>query len=148
MSKLQSTRIGTVKEISTFDVINGGSMSDYDGMYVLLDAANGTKYYAWFNVDGNTVDPAVAGRTGIPIPVDTGLDDYFSVAATCETVLEAVSGSPFSVAVIGGGTVVEVTNNTKGEAEDITSAGNINVAVTQQGVTAVQVILKSGSTIY
>lgn len=57
-----------------------GSLS---GVYFLVSSTT-INYYVWFNVDGGSTDPAVAGRTGIEIDIGSGSDR--------DTVASAING--------------------------------------------------------
>jgi len=64
-----------------------------DGEHFLIDALSsdfGTNvpYYVWFDLDASSVDPAVAGRTGIEVDVVTG-DTAADVATKLSAALEA-----------------------------------------------------------
>lgn len=48
-----------------------------DGTYFEIDApddhaGNNQEFYVWFDLDGSSVDPAIAGRTGIEVDILTG----------------------------------------------------------------------------
>lgn len=70
--------------------------ADLDGEHYLVDAPSsnfGTNqgYYVWFDLDGGSTDPAVAGRTGIEVDVITG-DTAADVATKLSAALEADGG--------------------------------------------------------
>lgn len=59
-----------------------------DAKYFTLEDAQGNGFYIWFDVDGGSVDPAPAGRTGIEVDISTG-DSANAVAAAMEAALDA-----------------------------------------------------------
>lgn len=44
---------------------SGGSLNNK--YFLLSDVSTTNKYYVWFNINGAGVDPAIPGRTGVPI---------------------------------------------------------------------------------
>lgn len=108
--------------VATADV--GG---DLNSTYFLINSPT-VGYYAWVNVDSTGVDPAIAGRTGIPILIsedDTaddvgaairtafGLVPAFTVTgATTTAILTNAVAGPAAVAVDGAvPTGFTITNN-------------------------------------
>jgi len=100
-----STAIGIQTVTTVADV--AGSLNS---TYFLLDSANGgTNYYVWINVDSGGVDPAIAGRTGVPVAIaedDTAADIATAVAAAIDAL------ATFAAAAVGP--VVTVTNSAGG----------------------------------
>lgn len=47
-------------------------------------SSSGVNYYCWYNLDAGGVDPAVAGKTAVPVAIATG--DSTSVIATATAV--------------------------------------------------------------
>lgn len=58
-----------------------------------LEASNGTKYYAWYTVTGGAaaVDPAIAGRTALPITIAPNATAA-AVATATAAAIDAVGG--------------------------------------------------------
>lgn len=47
-----------------------------NGSYFLIDSAhNENRYYVWANIDGVGTDPAIVGRTGVPVLTTAGLPE-------------------------------------------------------------------------
>jgi len=124
--------VGTQPEITeiTCEADVAGSLS---GEYITLDAP-GTEYYAWFDIDDlGSVDPAIAGKTGIIVSAPVADLDTATKVAT------AVAAAINAEADFGAGSaaaVVTVTNAANGAVADATYgdtgwAGAPNV--TQQG---------------
>jgi flagellar hook-associated protein 3 FlgL len=61
-----------------------------DGTYFTLSSPS-TDYYVWYDFDGSSTDPLVAGRTGIEVDILTG-DTADVVAAKTALAIEAVTG--------------------------------------------------------
>lgn len=101
----EKTKITTVADSS-------GSLS---GTYFTLanhDAS--TLYYAWFDVDNGSTDPAPAGRTGIE--VDIAQDASASAVASA---LKAALDAESDFAALSSGAVVTLENNNIGASEDV-----------------------------
>jgi hypothetical protein len=67
--------------------------ADLGGEHFLIeslddDFGSDASFYVWFDLDGSSVDPAPAGRTGIEVEVVTG-DDAAAVATKLKDALEA-----------------------------------------------------------
>lgn len=67
--------------------------------YFLINGANGTNWYIWFNVNSAGTDPMIAGRTGVSVALSTGASAN-TVASGVRTALASVT----SVTTIGGST--------------------------------------------
>lgn len=101
------------------------------GQHMLLNAAGDTtQYYAWFNIDAGGGDPAVSGRTGIPVAI-TSLDTAPTVAAAYQAAVDALA--TFTATVLSN--VVTVTTATGNETTNASNVdvGGLTVATTQQG---------------
>lgn len=90
------------------------AFSDPDGTYFLLNSAkDATEYYVWFDLDGGSVDPAPAGKTGIEINVTTG-DSASVIAAAVQAAIDALGDFDATVS----GAVVDVKGAAVGEVTD------------------------------
>lgn len=78
--------------------------------YFLLNSVT-TYYYIWFNVNGAGVDPALAGKTGVPVALATGatanaVATAIAAQLTLLTTLERVAASTnhvyFNILLTGG----------------------------------------------
>lgn len=63
------------------------------GQYFLYSSKT-VDYYAWFSVNGGGVDPAVASRTGIEVPLTTGMTTTQIAAIIAETLNDAAYDVP------------------------------------------------------
>ena len=73
-----------VGEIVTMDG-TGATPTGLDGTYFLISSL-ARDYYVWFNVDGISVDPMVASRTGIVVALTSG-DSLFTILNNLKTAL-------------------------------------------------------------
>jgi hypothetical protein len=113
--------------------------------YFLLDAVS-SSHYVWFNTDASGTDPAIGGRVGIQVNINS-LDDDNTIASKMQTAIAAYTEGPGSPetspysAAIGGSPLtntVTITNTTVGDVTDITDgSGNESTGfafiVVQQG---------------
>ncbi len=94
--------------VATF---SAGANSNLNSTYFnFSDALDAHKYYAWFNVNGEGVDPTVATRTGVPIALSAGAS-----ANTIATALRAAIGALGSSAYFttGGSSAITTITNKK-----------------------------------
>lgn len=109
----------------------GGTITTGD--YWLISSANdATEYYVWYNVDSGGGDPAIAGRTAIPVAISSA-DTASQVATATASALDALADFSASANVA----TVTITNAAAGiteVAEDV-SAG-VTISVTTYGATA------------
>jgi len=108
-----------------------------DGEYFLLNTPNnGTYYYVWFDwVGGAGNDPALQGRTGIPVSFSYPQSNV-TVANNTATAISTIAGIDYSVSVQND--VITVTCNSTGEvpdAEDMSNS-NFDIDVANQGKSA------------
>jgi hypothetical protein len=92
--------------------------------YFTIDTTT-TSYYVWFDVNGNGVDPTVAGKTGIEINLATGATNA-QVATAVKNALDALD---YFSATINTATVT-VTNAVMGYVTNAAGAGNSGFTVT------------------
>lgn len=108
-----TTKIGVQTIVVRADV--AGNLNN---KYFYLNSANsGVGYYVWFNVNGAGVDPAIAGRTGVPVAIATGAIAA-DVGAAVTTAVTALA--EFDAA---GTTTVTVTNSAGGPFTPMSDAG-------------------------
>jgi hypothetical protein len=121
----QQTKIQCVADVS----------SSLNNKYFLFSNANNqTKYYAWFNVGGAGVDPAVAGRTGVAVAIPTNASAS-AVASALAAALDALTGVTSEVNV-NNSTEVYLTLTAVGESEvvkDGTAATGFTFVQCQKG---------------
>lgn len=107
--------VGTQAEVTdiTCEADTAGSLS---GEYITIDDPT-TEYYAWFDVDDEgSIDPAVAGKTGIVVGI-TANDTATAVA----TALTAAINAETDFGATSAAAVVTVTNANTGAATDATN---------------------------
>lgn len=77
------------------DLTFPSSASIDNGDYFTINSANEVnEYYVWFDLDGqNTADPAVSGKTGVPVSFTKGLVEITEV--TCPAAASITSGQYF-----------------------------------------------------
>lgn len=107
--------------------------------FLLQDEASAHLYYVWINVNSAGVDPAIAGRTGVPIAVATGATAG-TIGTAIASAVAALNGSAsFSTS---GTTTVTITNLTAGPFVPITDGAaptGFTFAVTAGGKTTINV---------
>lgn len=100
-----------------------------DAVYFTINSPT-TSYYVWIDVDNGSVDPSVAGKTGIEVDISTG-DSANDVATAVATAVNAVDDFIASSA----SNVVTITNLDSGSVTDVNAGtSTFTVAVTVQGV--------------
>jgi len=89
-----------------------------------------TEYYIWYNVNNESTDPNVAGKTGVEVNITSNSSDIEVANATLGKLNELAS---FDVTITGA--TLTITNTTSGDVTDASDvdAGLISVIVTQQG---------------
>lgn len=86
-------------------------------------------YYVWFNLDSGGVDPALAGKTAIPVAITTG-DTGAQMATAAAAAIDALAAFVSSA----GTTIITITNAVTGAATDIAVGTSVTtVGVTTQG---------------
>jgi len=129
-----------VQEETEIVAVDGASI--IQSSHFLLSSVEGnTDYYAWFNVDGGGVDPAPAGRTAIPIAINS-IDDADTVAAA---IASAIDGVVDFSATATDDTII-VVNADPGETPDMDDVDTgLLITVLCQGVAPDPVIIMPGS---
>lgn len=105
--------------------------------FLLNDALNVHKYYVWFNINSAGVDPAVAGRTGVPIAGATNASAATLGAAVAVAVAALNSTASFTAT---GTSTVMITNKVTGTFTpmiDGSSATGFTFAVTGSAGTTI-----------
>ena len=108
----------SLQEKFGFDA-TGAVATNLDGTYFLV-SSTATDYYVWFNLDGGSVDPMVAGRTGIPVAIATG-NPSTTIASNIQNAIQNVGGAKtiFYYLTTSAGDFFRITNNTVGNVTDI-----------------------------
>jgi len=125
-----------VKEVSTIQTVADVSSSLNSKYFVINTALDALSYYVWINVATAGVDPAVAGKTGVPIAVSANASAD-TIAAAIQVALDALPG--FVATVVTD--TVTVTNASDGAATDLANGAGgattgFTLAVTTAGVTS------------
>ncbi len=125
------TQVTTVADVS-------GSLG---GKYFTLNAPNsGTAYYVWIDVDNGSVDPAVAGKTGVEVDIAQDATQ----GQVGDAVQAAVDALAAFTATDDNGGVVTITAVAKGPATDATAGDSgFAILVTTQGLLSTVAISSS-----
>ena len=127
------------KEDSTIDLTGYtfSALSDFDGVYFVLGAANNTRnYFAWFQTDGLQTAPAgPAGYIGIEIDIqgDTSTDEIADdIVSTLDSYID------FDVSK-GGTSIVDIFNSNNGDSLNLAdgsgmTALGITFTVNNEGI--------------
>lgn len=120
-------------------VITQGVSSNLNSKYFLLSDANDAHlYYVWINVNSQGVDPAIAGRTGVPIAVAAGASAGTIGTAIASAVAALNATNSFTTS---GTTTVTITNKVTGPytpmADGTTGTGFTFAQTAGSGTTAV-----------
>lgn len=123
-----------------------------DGTYFLINSANDeTEYYFWYKTSGgSSVDPALAGKTGIRVEIATG-ETAANVASKTRDAINSLAVNDFS-AVISVSPTVIVTNVKDGVTTDATAGTTgFTVSTTTQGagenVSSKKILLSSEASV-
>lgn len=123
-----------IKEMA--EVTNVATVADVadslNGKYFLLNSGqNQNLYYVWYKTSGAAVsDPAISGRTGIRVDVNTG-DSANTVASKT---IDVLSRYPLDFSISGATNNVIITDVVKGVTIDTTAGtSGFTVSITQQG---------------
>lgn len=109
---------------------HNSSNENLDGKYFILYDQENTKYYAWFNVSGGSVDPEIENATGIQININA--DDLASNVA--QSVVSSINSiENFEATSLGSDVTVTVT-----EAGVVLNASNGNITDSEFSVTILQ----------
>lgn len=121
-------------------VFNADVSSSLNSTYwVIYSARDATKYYIWYSVDGNGVNPNLSGATGIKVDL-TENDPALVVALATRNAL-STTNAPFTVDLKGTGMLLVA--NGKGECTDATAeTSGFNVTTMIQGTTELRAIVE------
>lgn len=130
---------GAASPVFVFNVTTQGVDSNLNNKWFSINSVNAvTKvakaFYVWFNVDGLGTDPAVAGKTAIPVAISFGSQTNANVATAVDTELAALTND-FSSSPAAE--IVTVTNKKVGavvDADNGTASPAFTFNVTTQGV--------------
>ena len=102
------------------------------GEYFTLSSPT-TDYYVWYNIDGASADPAVAGMTGIEVAISSG-DTALQVATSTATAIDAIG----DFGAIASNTSLTITNATAGAVADAADNGtNFTIMTASNGMDTV-----------
>lgn len=126
--ELYSFTLGVAEETSITTV--GDSANSLNGTYFLLNAGEDEReYYIWYST-GAGVDPAIAGKTGIKVNIDTN-DSAAEVARKTASVLNAYN---FDFIIDGSSNPILITNTKDGYTTAATAGDSgFTVTVTEVG---------------
>lgn len=109
-----NTADGAAPTAFTFTLTQGHSSALQSKYFTLYSASDATAYYAWFNVNSEGVDPAVGGKTGIPVALAGG-----ESATAVATALAAALDAQADFVATSTGAQVDLTNAAAGESTDV-----------------------------
>jgi hypothetical protein len=121
-----SAAIAQIETVTTTADTAGSLNNNYFDLY----SANGNEYYVWLNVNSAGTDPAVAGKTGIQVPLATGATAP-TVATAIAAQINVVASSYFTASALGN--IVTINHVIAGVA---TPAFDINTPFTFAVTTA------------
>lgn len=101
----------------------GATASGLGGKYVLLSNAAGVGYYAWFDENNTDTDPAVAGRTAIPVDYAAAATAS-AIATAFQTAVGAAAGFDATIS----GLVVTSKRTAVGEV-DASTIGTVTAGI-------------------
>lgn len=115
-------------------VISTGLQSKY---FLFNAADDATKYYLWFNINSAGVDPAIAGRTAVPVALATGA----TAAQVATAMAAAIDALATMTATVGtdGLTVTATTVTDMPTTDPVDGNSGLVIAVTQHGADATQI---------
>jgi hypothetical protein len=96
----------TFKESGSITAVADVSGS-LNNKYFLINGANGTNWYIWFNINSAGVDPAIAGRTGVAVAAATNAS-----ANTLGGLIRTALASVTSVDTIAGANAIATFSQT------------------------------------
>lgn len=102
-----STATG-VQTVALVADVSGSLNSKY---FLLNSFNNANKYYVWFNINSAGVDPAIAGRTGVPITGATNATAATLGTAVASAVAALAATNDFTTS---GTSTVTITNKASG----------------------------------
>lgn len=110
--------------------------------FVIYSALDAVKYAPWYDVDDGSSAPTVSGATLIEIDIATA-DTGATVCGNTKTALEAITGTPFTVA---GTTTLTITNSAYGASTDIADVDTTHTTIAKTTDGAVNTALAITST--
>jgi hypothetical protein len=119
-----------VKEVTQVEFDDQDKMAS--GQYWLIESANGTQYYTYYTFNGVGVDPAILGRTAIPVDLSVSGDTGEVIAQKTQTEINAIIN--FSATVSGNVVTIEDANNgTPVDASNGNMTGAFYISVPTEG---------------
>jgi hypothetical protein len=121
-----------LQEITKATCISGNLITTGD-YWLINAAANTTEYYVWYDVNGGGGDPALVGKTGIQVAINSS-DTATQVATATALAINTVAGT--NLTAVASTNKVTVTTTGFAETTDATE-GNMNaqfdIEILQQG---------------
>jgi uncharacterized phage protein gp47/JayE len=121
-----------LKQITSFKQSRGVDM--VTGQHALINAADGTEFYFYYDIDNGGGDPGLVGKTAIQIEVDA-IDTAEQIAIKKANVFNNSPFNTYFVATVVGDTVT-ITNVGYGPtvaAENVTVTGPFTITTLQEG---------------
>lgn len=119
-----------VAEVTTVTCVADSAGSLNNKYFYIYSADDAIAYYVWYNVNSAGSDPAISGKTAVPVTLATG-----ATAAQVATATAAALDALAAFVSTSSGAVVTVTNAATGPTTDATAqTSTFTVAVTTQGI--------------
>lgn len=104
--------------------VNGVASNLNDTYFTFSNANDAVDYYAWYNVNGEGTDPAVAASTGIEVAVAAGATDS-AVASATRSALAAAA----DMTITGATNQAILTNDLMGPSTDTADTGSTGFTI-------------------
>jgi flagellar hook-associated protein 1 len=105
--------VNGIKGVESTEVVTGAASTLSGGDYFTISSPT-TDYYVWYDIDGGSTGPTVAGSTGIEVDI-LSTDTAAQVATKTA---EAIDGETGFDASVTGGAILTITNAVAGVATD------------------------------
>lgn len=127
---IRLTYVSTALAAQTVALVADVSGSLNSKYFLLEDASGAHKYYVWFNINSAGVDPAVAGRTGVPITGATNASAATLGAAVATAVAALNGAASFSTSGTSTVTITDLVAGPLVIASDGTAATGFTFTAT------------------
>ena len=105
--------VNGIKGVESTEVVTGAASTLSGGDYFTISSPT-TDYYVWYDIDGGSTGPTVAGSTGIEVDI-LSTDTAAQVASKTAAAIDGETGFDASVT---GGAILTITNAVAGVATD------------------------------
>lgn len=124
------TGAGSIVAANTQEGVASALQNKY---FVLNSASNAASYYAWANVNSEGTDPAVGGKTAIPVALSLA-----QTAAQVASAFAAAIDAASAFAATASASVCQVSNAAAGPSTDISHTDSVfSFSIDNQGRAAI-----------